>query len=184
VKVPNNPNIQRWPEKLIPVAPKDLQVDRSAIAPSAKVTDRELDQITKNISEIYSKLHHGHKPKDIRALSYSKDPNDREIAETYKILFDRSGRRISADYQDGKLVVQNGRHRTLHAQKAGAKALPVFVKAKSEKELQQIGNELSKRLEKEHGPSFSLAHEHINSEQSKRQERELKRKSTRNLSRT
>jgi hypothetical protein len=136
-----------WVDRFLPVRTTTLEVN-GPVAQTEKATDQQLVSYVRNVSEVYRRLAAGVTPEQFEVMRRTAaSPAERELGETFHQLFSDRGRdgRIEAEFVDGRLVVQRGRHRVLAAQQSGVPVLPVHVRAQDTTTMV----ELSTRIERE-----------------------------------
>jgi len=123
-----------WSERFLPVRTSSLELDEP-VRPTAKATEAQLRSYALNASEIYRRLAAGESSERLESLrSTGTTAQERALGETYYRMFSDAGgeHRIEADFVDGRLVVQRGRHRVDAAQRAAVPFFPVHVRAQDE----------------------------------------------------
>jgi hypothetical protein len=136
-----------WVDRFLPVLSTTLELDEPVMS-TDKATEAQLASYARNVTEIYRKLAAGLTPEELEGMRLTgASPQERELGETFHQLFSEGGRdgRIEAEYVDGHLIVQRGRHRVLAAQEGGVPVLPVHVLAHDETTM----SALSARIERE-----------------------------------
>ena len=136
-----------WIDRFLPVRALTLELDEP-VAPTDKATRAQLESYARNVTEIYRRLAAGLTPKELETIRLTgASPEERELGETFHQLFSEDGRdgRIEAEFVNGHLIVQRGRHRVLAAQNGGVPILPVHVRAQDETTMRA----LSARIERE-----------------------------------
>lgn len=156
VPTSSGPSPAPWASRFMPVTTRSLMVDPAVAAGSPKgYSAAELTAIVRTVPEIYRRLDAGVSRADLLASRTSADPQERQVGQTFAHLFaaSESAQPLSADLEDGKLNVSAGHHRTRSAQAAGVDVLPVFVRARTEAEL----DSLQQHLRTEQGPAYKQA---------------------------
>jgi hypothetical protein len=136
-----------WVSRFLAVSATTLELHKP-VTPTVKATRAQLASYARNVTEIYRRLAAGVTPaqlEDMRVTGTS--PYERELGESFHQLFSAGGRdgRIEAEFVDGHLIVQRGRHRVLAAQADGVPILPVHVRAQDAATMRA----LSARIERE-----------------------------------
>ena len=104
------------------------------VQPSGKATRESMHRWMKVVPKIQRLKDQGWDARSFDRLLKSPDPVQRELGETERNLFRAGPTRITADYQDGRVTLDNGNHRVLAAREVGTLELPVHVRAKDEQQ--------------------------------------------------
>jgi hypothetical protein len=127
-----------WPQRLMPVPTRYLRVDPDIAAQSPKGYSRaELADMAKSVRTVYARMDAGQTREQLLDARCSADPGERLVGRTYANLFaaSLSAQPLTAEIDGRDLQVSAGNHRAREAQAAGVPVLPVFVKARTEAEL-------------------------------------------------
>ena len=140
-----------WSRRFAAVPTSALRQD-GTLAASPKATREQMRSYVGPVPEVYERLQRGATEADFAAMRQSADPKERAVGDTYHHLFSPSGydHRIEADYENGQLVVQRGRHRVEAAREAGLDYLPVHVRAPDERTLGAVTGQAERQVEAVH----------------------------------
>lgn len=141
-----------WPRRLVPVPTTALWVDPSIAPESPKgYTAQDLRHVVKTIPHVYDCIDAGALSADFQAMRTSGDPAERQIGETYALLFSDSPSRapMTAHYDGTNLIVDNGNHRVRAAYDADIRVLPVWVSASTTAELDVVEQACARRRDRE-----------------------------------
>lgn len=137
-----------WPRRFVAVPTRMLEQD-DAPSRSAKSTEEQLRGFVAPVPLIYEKLRAGATEVDFARMRRSQDSDERAAGDAYHYLFSPLGRdgRIEAEWQDGRLVVQRGRHRVEAARVLGVEVLPVHVRAQDERRMSEATDRPERQVE-------------------------------------
>ncbi|MGY4856851.1 hypothetical protein [Cryobacterium sp. AP23] len=141
--------------------PLSALVHDDTLGESPKATSAELQSYVRHVADVYARLQQGFTESDFRAMAASPlTPDEKQIAETYRHLFStsRTAQRIEAEFIDERgLVLTQGRHRALAAQKIGVPFLPVHVRAVDNETLARLSEQLEHEVAITH-PGLVVTH--------------------------
>ncbi len=142
------------------IVPLDQLDGASGSATPKPYRDEEMQSwMSRDVPALYAAATRGASAADIQEMRRSPDERHREVADTYRHLFD-SGAGIKADYNPatGRLDLSNGRSRVFWGRAAGATYAPVWVRAPDERTLSDLRGSHSRLIADRHGRDLVDAH--------------------------